>query len=283
MQSRQARQDPSHGISLPNSSSALILMWLFLHLHLLVFFSKSLWRCWWSWNGNVWKFSFVSMSASWFLVSMYLIWILESRLILSNNQSRATRWVLETCLLVVLLNFMIILITASLSSKIYNIAPLREEFTFEETKSTSFGSSIFPRIFFRVGDVDRFPCSFLLWFEFPCRTETIRSHKSSAGFPSILKPASKGMISDSVELCETEVCFLHIQLIGTNVWLPKIHNVPPEVDFEFSRSPAKSESWNRPNLQWFAVFPTWQYCLYELVWWMLEIKRDSRLSHALVH
>ena len=34
-------------------------------------------------------------------------------------------------------------------------------------------------------------------------------------------PASKEMISDSVELCETEVCFLHIQLIGTNVSLPK--------------------------------------------------------------
>ena len=42
-------------------------------------------------------------------------------------------------------------------------------------------------------------------------------HKSSAGIPSNLNPASKEMISDSVELCETEVCFLHIQLIGTNV------------------------------------------------------------------
>ena len=40
------------------------------------------------------------------------------------------------------------------------------------------------------------------------------------------------MISDYVELCETEFCFLHIQLIGTNVWLPKMHNVPPDVDFE---------------------------------------------------
>ena len=36
------------------------------------------------------KFPFVSMSASWFLVSVYLIWILGSTLILSNNQSRAT-------------------------------------------------------------------------------------------------------------------------------------------------------------------------------------------------
>ena len=60
--------------------------------------------------------------------------------------------------------------------------------------------------------------------------------------PSNLNAASKEMISDSVELCETEVCFLHIQLIGTNVCLPKMHNVPPEVDFESSRSPAKSES-----------------------------------------
>ena len=92
-----------------------------------------------------------------------------------------------------------------------------------------------------------------VWFVFP-RTETIRSHKSRAGIPSNLNPASNEMISDSVELCEPEVCFLHIQLIGTNVWLPKTHNVPPEV--ESSRSPAKSESWNSPSLHCFAVFPT---------------------------
>ena len=40
------------------------------------------------------------MSASWFLVSTYLIWILGSKLILSNNQSRATLWVLDTCRIV---------------------------------------------------------------------------------------------------------------------------------------------------------------------------------------
>ena len=42
MQSRQTRSDPWHGIVIPNSSSALILLWLFLQLHLLVFFSTSL-------------------------------------------------------------------------------------------------------------------------------------------------------------------------------------------------------------------------------------------------
>ena len=30
--------------------------------------------------------------------------------------------------------------------------------------------------------------------------------------------------------------------------------------FESSKSPAKSESWNKPSLQCCAVFPTWQYC-----------------------
>ena len=80
-----------------------------------------------------------------------------------------------------------------------------------------------------------------------------------AGIPYNLNPASKEMISDSVELCETEVCLLHIQLIGTNVWLPKMHIVPHDVDFESSRPPAKSESSN--SLHFLGVFLTRQYCL----------------------
>ena len=55
--------------------------------------------------------------------------------------------------------------------------------------------------------------------------------------------------------------FKHIQLIGTSVWLPKTHTFPPEVDFESSRCPAKSESWNSPSLHCLAVLPAWQYCL----------------------
>ena len=38
-----------------------------------------------------------------------------------------------------------------------------------------------------------------------------------AEIPPNLNPAPKEMISDFVELCETEVCYLHIQLIVTNV------------------------------------------------------------------
>ena len=97
------------------------------------------------------------------------------------------------------------------------------------------------------------------------------------------KLVSRAIISASVEHCETEVCFLHIQLPDTNVWLPKMHKSLPDVDFESSRSPAKSESWNNPILHCCAVLPTWQYFLNSHVRWMYEIKRAKRLSHALVH
>ena len=53
---------------------------------------------------------------------------------------------------------------------------------------------------------------------------------------------TKEKISDSVVLCETEDRFLHVQLIGSNVRLPKMHGIPPEVYVECSRSTAKSES-----------------------------------------
>ena len=42
------------------------------------------------------------------------------------------------------------------------------------------------------------------------------------------EPASKEITSDSLELCETEVCFLHIQLMRTNVRIPNIHGVHPK-------------------------------------------------------
>ena len=52
------------------------------------------------------------MFASWCLVSTYLIWTWVSRLILSSNQSKATLWVLDTCLTVGLRPLMIILLSA---------------------------------------------------------------------------------------------------------------------------------------------------------------------------
>ena len=163
------------------------------------------------------KFPLVSMSARWCLVSMYLIWILGSKLILSNNQSRATLWVPETCLIVGLLPFIIILITASLSSNTTKL-PDAKILTFEEIESTLSKSLITLRdclrLWFVWGPTTGLPVLSWFWVVFP-RTETIRSHKSRAGIPFNLNPASQEMISDPVELCETEVCFLHIQPLGT--------------------------------------------------------------------
>ena len=44
------------------------------------------------------------------------------------------------------------------------------------------------------------------------KTSMTNSHKSRAGIPSMRKPESIEITSDSVELCETAVCFLHIKL-----------------------------------------------------------------------
>ena len=110
-----------------------------------------------------------------------LIWILGFELILSNNQSRATLWVLETCLNVGLLPFNDHLDHCFVVFKEIQHSFLTKRIrVWRKTKSTLFGSSIFPRIFFRVTDVDKSPCTCLLWFVIPWVTVTIRSHKSSA-------------------------------------------------------------------------------------------------------
>ena len=51
------------------------------------------------------------------------------------------------------------------------------------------------------------------WFKEECNTSITMSQRSRAGIPSMRKPASTEITSDSDELWETEVCFLHIQLM----------------------------------------------------------------------
>ena len=87
------------------------------------------------------KLPLVRMSASWFLVSTYLIWILGSKLILSNYHPRATLWVLDTCLTEGLRPWIVILITASLSSKMYNLDSPWEGRVLVSTLSTSLNCS----------------------------------------------------------------------------------------------------------------------------------------------
>ena len=193
---------------------------------------------------------------------------LGSKLILSNNKSRTTLWVLETCLIERLLSFMIILITASLSSNTYNKASWCENWTFDGTASMSFITSILLwGLWCLWTSLSSFSDPPETRETFP-RTETIRSHSSRAGNPSNLSPVSKEMIQILLN-CEKQ------QFVSctSNLW---------EQTYGFRKCtmfhlkwilspqdlPAKTESWNCPNLHCFAVFPTWQYCLYSLVYWM---------------
>ena len=92
-----------------------LLKWLQEYIDKLIMLNKQRKR----FHSSFEKLPVVRMSASWFWVSTYLICILGLNLILSNNQSRATLWTLDTCHIVSLRPWMIILMAASLS-KMYN-------------------------------------------------------------------------------------------------------------------------------------------------------------------
>ena len=56
-----------------------------------------------------------------------------------------------------------------------------------------------------------------------------------------------------------------------------MHRIPTDVEFESSRSPAKSESWNNPNLHCAVFLPHDNIASKSHVWWLWEIKRAKRL------
>ena len=144
---------------------------------------------------------------------------------------------------------------AFLSSKVYNVASLREEFTFEEVKSTLSGSSIFPWDFFRIWSLRSAPrtrfvhgYSPVLCYSVSCFRELRRSdsHKSSAGIPSNLNPASKEMIFWFCLTVRSWSLFLTHPTYWNKCMTSKNCTMfTPEVDLESSRTPAKSESWKQ--------------------------------------
>ena len=149
-------------------------------------------------------------------------WTFGSRLILSNIQPRATRWVRDTCLIVGLLPLMNIFTSASLSSKMYNSDSFSERCAFDLRLIDPHSDPwvcfwIFASVSRMHAWVDSGDLGVVL------STSMTKSQKSSVSKPSIRKPASNDIISESVELWDTDVCFLHTQLIDTNVRLPKMH------------------------------------------------------------
>ena len=162
-----------------------------------------------------------------------LIWILGSRLILSNNQSNATLWVRDTCLIVdfnrlwTLDLCFVVFKTLQLS---FDDNVIRPFINFSVTASLRFGVG--------VDALDIFACTVSLHLIIDLSFSTVISYclmdvfsknailfsphptEKKARIPSIRKPASREK-SDSVELWDTDVCFFQIQLTGTNVRLPR--------------------------------------------------------------
>ena len=189
--------------------------------------------------------------------------------------------VLETCLIVGFLLFIIILMTPSLSSKTYNRTSRFADWTFEGTKSMSCTTSIKLQDLFSHLRVAPWHLKHKKYFQRQKQLDPTIPEQANHPI-SVLCPQRQFQILLNCEKQLFVSCTSNLLEQMYDCQKKKKHNVPPEVDFESSRSPAKSESWNSPNLHCSAVFPTWQYCLYSLVWWIYEINRFRRLSHALV-
>ena len=76
--------------------------------------SKESWNDWY-WTNEEDYSTHHKWNYLWSTCLRFDVWILGSRFIQSNNQSRATLWVLDTCLIVGLMPLIVIFITTSLS------------------------------------------------------------------------------------------------------------------------------------------------------------------------
>ena len=185
----------------PIGSQRNLLKWLQDNIEKFKMLSK--WRRWF--HSSRVKLPLVSMSASWFLGSTYLIWIFGSKVILSNNQSSTTQWVLDMCLIVGLPPLITILITASLSSKMYNWDSPWEECvlvgtwsTFDNYSTSHFLFSVGVLVCFLSMEWSLVPHK-SLWASLPClavlfverNTSITMSQRLRAGGPSMRNPASK--------------------------------------------------------------------------------------------
>ena len=57
--------------------------------------------------------------------------------------------------------------------------------------------------------------------------------------PSVLSPAANNKILPQWYCVKQKILLLRVQLTGTNVRLPKLHNMPPDVDFKLFHIPGK--------------------------------------------
>ena len=137
-------------------------------------------------------------------------------------------WVLDTCLTVKSVSLIIILITISSSTETYSIW----SYFFGVPCGVWSSATRFPVT----------PLDLLIWFDGESYTIIIKCQRSRVSIPSMRKPVSRETTSASVELYESNVWFLQMQLKDTNVWLPKILKTLSDIHFDSSMSPVRYES-----------------------------------------
>ena len=109
--------------------------------------------------------------------------------------------------------------------------------------------------------------------------------------PSNLNPASKEMICDSVQLCETEVCFLHIQFMGTNMydfqkctmflqkWILNLQDLLRSQSLETVPVCIVWQYYTHDNIVFFHVYDEFLksndsgvcHMLWSILWWILQV------------
>ena len=143
---------------------------------------------------------------------------------------KSTRWVLETWRVCGLRPLMTILITASISSKINQSSTIAGFWCvrWDIIKWIP----VWIRMFFG-----------LSWRHLAGRT---RGSKTSITVSQVSKQVILPF-SNLFQRCHFSFCAA-VHEIGTKVWLTKKHNTLPDVDLESFDYPAKSASWNEPNL-----------------------------------
>ena len=108
------------------------------------------------------------------------------------------------------------------------------------------------------------------------KNETLQSlnpKDRELGIPSMREPASTEITATSVEQCETEVCFLRIQLVGTKARLPKMHESHPML---ISHLLSHRQNQNLGIIPIYIVVLSFPHG-------SKKNKRAERLSDALVH
>ena len=223
-------------------------------------------------QGTVIQGSSLASTSLWLLLPLILVAFFSTSL--QNNL-----WILESCSIVGLLPSRIILITASLSSNTSNKNYCLENWTFALTRFKYWKRWSFIEITGGACLVSR-----------PTTVCPFRQRLKNQ-IPQI-ETGNPVQSQSSVQRDDFRFCWkvqnwrsflAHPTHWNKCVTSEDTRSVQPEVDFESSRSPAKSESWNNPNLHCWAIFPTWQHCLYSQVWCIYEINRLKRLSQTLVH